>query len=470
MKKTFTSIVGPCLLMMLALFLTAAIFRPLLPIDETRYMTVAWEMHLSHGWLSPLTMNFEPYSHKPPMLFWLINIFWSIFGINRWAALIPVTLVSTACVFLTIRLAREILPRESFDPERILWLMLGSVPFFIYSTLVMFDMTMMMFVLCALLSLIAFAQKRQFRYMLFLGIFTGFALLTKGPVAWLYVIFPMLLGPWWVKDFSRPLSWYADCFAGLLISIFPLSVWLFPVLSMSDNNFAFWLLWEQTAGRIAGKFNDAHIRPFYFYLPLLPLVFAPWVFFPSFWHAVRKIDAKAQVTRFVLCWIAPVFVCFSLISGKQPHYLVPLLPGVILLAAMLTQSLSFITIRNTAFAIIALGVMTQDLAAFTLLRPYDLKPIASYVEQNQNKDWAWVRNYHGEVGFLAKIKKPMTDIDDKNKLDAWFDLHPQGLAIVRYENENEVIGWKKIAAFPYRGKYLGIFSHATDNSSPDFSI
>ncbi len=76
------------------LYLAAVLFRPLLPIDETRYMTVAWEMRLHEGWLSPLTLNFEPYHHKPPLLFWLINVFWSFFGVSRWAGLIPIVIAT----------------------------------------------------------------------------------------------------------------------------------------------------------------------------------------------------------------------------------------------------------------------------------------------------------------------------------------------------------------------------------------
>ena len=47
--------------------------RPPLPVDETRYLAVAWEMWQGGNYLVP-HLNFEPYSHKPPLLFWLINI------------------------------------------------------------------------------------------------------------------------------------------------------------------------------------------------------------------------------------------------------------------------------------------------------------------------------------------------------------------------------------------------------------
>ena len=79
------------------LYLSAILFRPALPIDETRYLTVAWEMHLRGDFFGPLTLNFEPYHQKPPLLFWLINLSWAIFGASRWAAEIPVLVASALC-------------------------------------------------------------------------------------------------------------------------------------------------------------------------------------------------------------------------------------------------------------------------------------------------------------------------------------------------------------------------------------
>ena len=92
------------------LYLAAICFRPLLPIDETRYASVAWEMFMRQDWLKPLTMNFEPYHHKPPLLFWFIDASWAIFGVSRWAATLPVALSSLASVYLTVVLGRLLFP------------------------------------------------------------------------------------------------------------------------------------------------------------------------------------------------------------------------------------------------------------------------------------------------------------------------------------------------------------------------
>ena len=67
----------------LAAFFTVSIaVRPLLPVDETRYLSVSWEMFLRQNFLVP-TLNFEPYFQKPPLLFWLIDLAWSVFGVSR---------------------------------------------------------------------------------------------------------------------------------------------------------------------------------------------------------------------------------------------------------------------------------------------------------------------------------------------------------------------------------------------------
>ncbi|HHB76580.1 MAG TPA: glycosyltransferase, partial [Desulfobulbus sp.] len=52
----------------LVLVITALLCRPPLPIDETRYLSVAWEMWQNHQFLVP-HINGLPYSHKPPLLF-----------------------------------------------------------------------------------------------------------------------------------------------------------------------------------------------------------------------------------------------------------------------------------------------------------------------------------------------------------------------------------------------------------------
>ncbi|MCL4764140.1 MAG: glycosyltransferase family 39 protein, partial [Burkholderiales bacterium] len=46
--------------------------RTAMPVDETRYLAVAWEMWTRGDFHVP-HLNGAPYSHTPPLLFWLIH-------------------------------------------------------------------------------------------------------------------------------------------------------------------------------------------------------------------------------------------------------------------------------------------------------------------------------------------------------------------------------------------------------------
>jgi 4-amino-4-deoxy-L-arabinose transferase-like glycosyltransferase len=70
---------------------------------------------------------------------------------------------------------------------------------------------------------------------------------------------------------------------------------------------------------------------------MLPLLLYPYSFWPPLWRALGGLRPRAADlgTRFCLAWTLPALAVFSLISGKQPHYLLPLFPGFALMTARL---------------------------------------------------------------------------------------------------------------------------------------
>ncbi len=446
----------------IGVFILTISLRPLLPIDETRYLTVAWEMFLRHDWLAPLTMNGEPYHHKPPLLFWLINSVWSITGPSRWSATIPPVLAGLIDIYLAIALAQKLFKNNQVIAYRVPLIMIGCLPFLVYSSMVMFDVTLAAFVLGSLLGLIAFYETQKRRYVLLVALLLGLGVLTKGPVAYLYVIFPMIFGPLWQRGTCKASIWYASCFISVLLSIIPVLLWLVPVLHQSDSHFAFWLVWEQTAGRVTGNFNDAHVRPFWFYLPIVPLIMIPWIFFPRFWTEIKSLRDNRDDQwgiKFLLCWIVPVFISFSLISGKQPHYLVPLMPGLMILMAYTLRKVDIKVLQKTTAALFFLFVAAHFIGSQTFLKDYDLKPIAAFIEQNPKHSWAFNRKYHGEVSFLARREQPIDVVQERSDVLSWFEQHPDGFMIMRYKNRNEIADYDEVFSLPYRGKSLGVFRY-----------
>ena len=140
----------------IVIIVTSLIIRPLFPIDETRYVSVAWEMWHNNNWLVP-HINGATYAHKPPMMFWLINIMWGIFGVSDWVARSVVPLLSLLNFVLIYKLAKNLYPQNqsvSYSPM----ILLGFSGWLLYTSMTMFDLLFTVSVLSYLLASFKFSQ------------------------------------------------------------------------------------------------------------------------------------------------------------------------------------------------------------------------------------------------------------------------------------------------------------------------
>ena len=138
--------------------------------------------------------------------------------------------------------------------------------------------------------------------------------------------------------------------------------------------------------------------------------------------------------RFLLLWIVPAFTAFSLISEKQIHYLIPLLPGVLIMTAFwINEPLKKIII--VVLSVNCALFLYQAVASQTFFKRYDLSVVTDYLQTHKHQDLAVVRLDHGELNFLGRMEKPF-DEESMSTIDDWFTAHPNGLAIIRYENHD----------------------------------
>ena len=324
----------------LLFFALLAYVLPAVPVDETRYLTVAWEMHLSHHWFLE-TVNGEPYSHKPPLLFWLINLVWAATGPQIWAARLVAGAAALGLYALTHRLARTLYPGQPLTQTLAPLFLLACPAFLVYGGLIMFDTLLACCSLAALIQVWRAKEGQRHAWLLF-GLFTGLGVLVKGPVIALYVAFPALLAPWIFAQLpGTRRRWYFGLLGGLLIATAIGLAWAIPAAIAGGKDFAQMLFVKQSAGRMVESF--AHRRPFWFYLPCWPVFALPLLVWPPFWRALAQGRAAARDVplRFLAAAIVGPFLCFSAISGKQVHYMLPLLPlAALLLAALLSRAAS----------------------------------------------------------------------------------------------------------------------------------
>jgi len=307
----------------LILLLPPVFFLFPVPIDETRYLAVAWNMHLSGQWLVPW-LDGAPYSDKAPLLFWLINLAWAVTGVHAWAARLLEWLMALATLPLLASLGRRLGARPA-AVQASLWLWLGCAAFAVYAGTVMFDMLLTLCTLVAWRATPALTGRRWPLAVAAMAVALGAGTLVKGPVALLVGGVPALLAPWWWPR-TRPLATWLRLVAALLGAVLLALAWALPAARAGGTQYADAIFLHQTLGRVVQSF--AHARPWWWYLPILPAMLLPWV------AAVGRGEAAAvdgrMLDRFVVAAFVPGFVLFSLISGKQPHYLLPLLPALTL--------------------------------------------------------------------------------------------------------------------------------------------
>lgn len=342
--------------------------RPLLPIDETRYVAVAWEMWVRNDFLVPY-LNGQPYSHKPPLLFWLMQLSWWLFGVNDWSHRIVAPLFSLATLYLLQVVAKELWPTRTQIAELTPFILLGFLSWMGFSSLTLFDIMLCFFVLTGIYGLLRLINYgHSIKNWLLFGIAIGGGTLTKGPVILLHVLPIALLIPWQrvlQPSCFRWQQWYGGLSLAVLTGALIALIWAIPAGFAGGEDYQKAIFLGQTSGRVVDSF--AHKLPVWWYLQVLPLLLLPWPLLKPFWAGIKRLDLQDFGIRFCLIWAIPVFVAFSLISGKRIHYLLPLLPA---LALMLAWAMDQLTEFNWQRTHLGFTVILGLLGLVLMLLPW----------------------------------------------------------------------------------------------------
>jgi 4-amino-4-deoxy-L-arabinose transferase-like glycosyltransferase len=307
-----------------------------MPMYSTRTLSVAWEMWLRHSYLVPY-FNGQPYSDKPPLLLWLIQLGWAVGGVSDiWPRLLEVMLGAIELV-LAARLARRLFAERPLVAQIAPWILAAFTYGFMFGLQVMYEVLLADCVLAALLCLVPMPQREAPRFAWF-ALAVSLGLLTKGPVMLLHVAFPWLLGPLWQPWAKRePRRWYVRGGMAIAAGCAVLLTWALLAAWSGGEAYRQKLLVHQTAGRVVDAF--AHAEPFWWYVPMLPVLVFPFVLWPRLWLALWALRRPFEPgLRFLFVWLGPVLLGFSLVSGKQAYYLLPEYAGfALLMAAALTR-------------------------------------------------------------------------------------------------------------------------------------
>jgi len=128
--------------------------------------------------------------------------------------------------------------------------------------------------------------------------------------------------------------------------------WAIPAAIAGGHKYADAIFLHQTVDRMSKSF--AHRRPLWWYFMVMPLMILPWtVAVRASWRTWSDSLRISKWARFAAAWFIPTFVAFCLVSGKQPHYMLPLLPALaIYLAQVLDGQQS--RLRSRLFGVLLL--------------------------------------------------------------------------------------------------------------------
>ncbi len=502
------------------LVVVALSIRNPLPLDETRYLAVAWEMWLRHDFLVPY-LNGAIYSQKPPLLFWLFQAGWWLFGVTDWWPRLVAPVFVLMALIGTRAIARR-LWHDTAITRLSPWLLTGGFFWALYTPATMFDMLLAGFTVCGVWGLVIAADEDRphgrLGWFVF-GASLGLGVLAKGPVIFLHLLFPALFGPWWssrARRYGR--QWYAGLSVSIVLAAAIALAWVIPAALRGGPAYEQAILWHQTANRMVESF--AHSQPWWWYLPLLPLLWFPWLVWPPLWRGLARLRGDVdRGLRLCLVWLVPVLVAFTLISAKQPHYLLPVFPAFALLAAralrnvpeslsrpsqwlpatgLVLVGIALTTVPHMHFkmpdwlrdlewywgtALIVLGivmallharrassavvpmatitvaaVLCLNAAVFRAAQPiYDLRPIADRIGRLQRAGvpLAHISEYYGQYHFIGRLRQPLQQVPLPD-LQQWMQHHPNGRVIYYTNHRQDPDGSAADFVHRFRGDWVHI--------------
>ena len=433
----------------------ALLVRPPLPLDELRALSVGWEMWSGGDLLVP-HLNGAPYSHKPPLLYWLMHAGWAVFGVNEWWPRLIVPLCALSVNLLTVRFARELWPDDP-QPARIApWILCGSLGWIVFGQMLMFDVLMTVFVLIAAMGVWRAAHGGGVASFAAVALGIGGGLLSKGPVALVFILTPALLAPLWSSQVrSRAGHWYPALLLSLAGGAAIAGLWAVPAARAGGQAYSAAIFWGQTAGRMEDSF--AHARSWWSYLVFLPLLLLPWTLWLPVWRGGRTVVSD-QGARFVMVWAVAVLVVQSFFSAKQPHYVVPLLVPFSLFLARRLDVRKFASVRVLVWAglttVLAIGSI-YFVAGFG--NGMDLRKPALAVNrlQSEGAQLAIYGGYKGQIGFLGRLQP--IPVVAYGTVRVWAPRHPGAYLVSFHPGSPDGLDLESIARFPYRHTSMQIW-------------
>jgi 4-amino-4-deoxy-L-arabinose transferase-like glycosyltransferase len=318
---------------------------------EALFVEVGHQMVERGDWITPI-WNGELFFDYPVWGYWMVGLSFRLFGVNEWAARLPVALAASAVVLAGFGLLwvsasadgglLQRWQRAAFgaallalNPGWIGWGRSSVTDMFLASAIAL---SLFGFFLSYSQPKGSTARRLGFVAM---PLFSAIAVLAKGPVG---LVLPGLVALVFLIAQGQLIAYVRRLPLLPVVGIFLLVVLPWYVLAAQAHGMAF----------LGGFFGFSNIQrftsvlyrhagPWHFYLPWVLLLLLPWSFHLPvalmrlrFWQLKtwRRQPPQAQLALFCLVWFLVVLLFFSAAATKLAGYILPMVPATALLLAL----------------------------------------------------------------------------------------------------------------------------------------
>jgi 4-amino-4-deoxy-L-arabinose transferase-like glycosyltransferase len=353
---------------------------PLIDRDEPRFAEASREMRERGDWIVPYFNN-EPRLAKPPLIYWCQAASYALFGETDLAARFPSALAAALTALLVFGFGSRL-----YDEKTGLWAAIvfsTSLHVLALGKAATADMAMIFFFTAAAWSGWELAGSGEPRknalfnfwwWIFYSSLALGF--LAKGPLAWLPLGSLFIFSKFAKKDGLRRAIHFEW---GIPLTLILVALWAVPALMRTNGDYFTVGIGKNVLGRSLGAMEGHGGRDALTYLLMLPFYFVtvfasfwPWsLYLPGLLRRLKDPATRGPREIYLLSLILPVFLVFTLVATKLPHYTLPAFPFLALLLTHFTFSsgrpLKLLTLLSagTAAAALACALFLFPLAART---------------------------------------------------------------------------------------------------------
>ena len=326
---------APLLLLAALTFLVGLGAPAMTDSDEAFYAEAAREMVESGDWLTPY-YNYEPRFQKPILYYWVTAATFAVTGAGEASARLWAAFSGIALVFVTAGIARR-----WYDDDTALLagaIVATSFGYVALGRMALPDLPLALCVTATIGACLVAAGDRvphPRRWLVGAALGAALGFLTKGPLA---IVLPaVVVAPILAIERRQSRVGAADLVVAVLVFVLVASPWYLAMWWQHGTPYLESFFVGDNFERFAtDRFNEP--RPWWYYGPVIVGGVAPWSPFLLLGAGaclrllVGRGGPGSLETRLAI-WVGAPLVVLTFSVGKQPRYVLPLLPPLALLLA-----------------------------------------------------------------------------------------------------------------------------------------